>query len=98
MEQEVPIAEKALLTIREAADYYNLGLHKLRELTNDEHCPFVLWNGNIDGSFLFAPAAVFCGYRSGENCLSVNRKLCPNGLAAVVITVDHGVRKHKSFP
>ena len=46
MEQEVPIAEKALLTIREAADYYNLGLHKLRELTNDEHCPFVLWNGN----------------------------------------------------
>ena len=46
MDQEVPIAEKALLTIREAADYYNLGLHKLRELTNDEHCPFVLWNGN----------------------------------------------------
>lgn len=39
MDQEVPIAEKALLTIREAADYYNLGLHKLRELTNDEHCP-----------------------------------------------------------
>ena len=34
MDQEVPIAEKALLTIREAADYYNLGLHKLRELTN----------------------------------------------------------------
>ena len=33
MDQEVPIAEKALLTIREAADYYNLGLHKLRELT-----------------------------------------------------------------
>lgn len=46
MEQEVPIAEKALLTIDEAAAYYNLGLHKLRELTNDEHCPYVLWNGN----------------------------------------------------
>ena len=45
MKETVPISEKALLNIDEAASYFNLGLHKIRELTNDEHCPYVLWNG-----------------------------------------------------
>ncbi|MBR1905298.1 MAG: transposase [Clostridiales bacterium] len=42
----VPIIEKIKIPIKQKNGYYNLGLHKLRELTNDEHCPFVLWNGN----------------------------------------------------
>ena len=46
MKHEVPIADKALLTIEEAAAYFNMGMNKLRELTADEHCPFVLWNGS----------------------------------------------------
>lgn len=42
----VPIWEKSYLTIPETAAYSNIGEHKLRELTNDENCPFVLWVGN----------------------------------------------------
>ena len=46
MRNEVPIADKALLTLEEAADYFNIGMNKLRELTCDDYCPFVLWNGS----------------------------------------------------
>ncbi len=46
MKYEVPIWEKSNLTIEEAAAYSGIGMNKLRVLTNDDHCPFVLWNGN----------------------------------------------------
>ena len=39
---DVKICEKCLLTIEEAAAYSNIGINKLRNLTNDESCPFVL--------------------------------------------------------
>ena len=42
----VPLWEKSNLTIEEAAEYSNIGQNKLRELTSDEHCPFVIWIGN----------------------------------------------------
>lgn len=42
----VPIHEKANLTLEEAAVYFNIGVNKLRELTNDEDCPYVLWSGS----------------------------------------------------
>jgi len=45
MKHEVPIWEKTNLTIEEAAAYSNIGRHKLRELTDSDDCPFVLWNG-----------------------------------------------------
>ena len=41
----VPIWEKGLLTLEEAAEYTGLGLQKLREISNDPDCEFVLWNG-----------------------------------------------------
>lgn len=43
--QEVPLWHKRLLTLEEAADYTGLGLQKLRDISNDETCKFVLWNG-----------------------------------------------------
>lgn len=43
---EIPIYEKQNLTIEEAAEYSNIGQNKLRELTSDESCTFVLWVGN----------------------------------------------------
>lgn len=43
--KEVPIWEKAYLTLEEAAAYYGIGINKLRELTNPENCDFVLWCG-----------------------------------------------------
>lgn len=42
---EVPLWQKGLLTLEEAAEYTGLGLQKLRELSNDDRCEFVLWNG-----------------------------------------------------
>ena len=44
--KEVPIWGKTNLTLEEAAAYSGIGINKLRELTNDEDCKFVLWVGN----------------------------------------------------
>lgn len=42
---KVPIWEKATMTLEEAAAYSSIGVHKLRAITNNHDCPFVLWNG-----------------------------------------------------
>lgn len=42
---KIPIWEKANLTIEEAAEYSNIGIHKLYELTNEPSCQFVLYIG-----------------------------------------------------
>lgn len=42
---QVPIWEKANLTLDEAAAYFNIGKHKLRQLTNDPSCEYVLFVG-----------------------------------------------------
>lgn len=43
--KEVPIWEKSNLTLEEAAAYSGIGINKLRKITNNEHCGFVLWVG-----------------------------------------------------
>ncbi len=43
--KEVPIWEKSNLTLEEAAAYSGIGIGKLRTLTNNERCDFVLWIG-----------------------------------------------------
>ena len=44
--EKVPVWEKANLSLEEAAAYLGIGINKLRDMTNDENCPFGLWNGN----------------------------------------------------
>lgn len=44
--KEVPIWEKSNLTLEEAAAYSGIGINKLREITNEKNCKFVLWVGN----------------------------------------------------
>ena len=44
--KEVPIWEKSNLTLEEAAAYSGIGKNKLRELSDEKDCLFVLWNGN----------------------------------------------------
>lgn len=44
--KQVPIWEKANLTLEEAAAYSGIGINKLRKLTDDENCSFVLWVGS----------------------------------------------------
>lgn len=46
MTKEVPIWEKSNLTMEEAAAYSGIGINKIREISNGENCPFVLWVGS----------------------------------------------------
>ena len=41
----VPIWKKMNLTVEEASEYSGIGASKIKELSNSEDCPFVLWNG-----------------------------------------------------
>lgn len=43
---EIPIWERSTLTINEAAAYSGIGRNKLRSLTDEENCAFILWVGN----------------------------------------------------
>ena len=45
-ERTVPVWEKSMLTLKEAAQYFGIGINKLRELTDAENCPYVLFVGN----------------------------------------------------
>ena len=43
--KEIPIWEKSNLSLEEAAAYSGIGINKLREITNEDRCKFVLWVG-----------------------------------------------------
>ncbi len=43
--REVPIYHKSNLTLEEAAAYSGIGINKLRALSDEDKCSFVLWNG-----------------------------------------------------
>jgi excisionase family DNA binding protein len=43
--QIVEIKDKVALTIREAAEYSNIGINKLESLLRSPRCPFVLYVG-----------------------------------------------------
>lgn len=43
--QTVPIEAKVTLTIKEAAEYSNIGINKLESLLRMPRCPFVLYVG-----------------------------------------------------
>ena len=45
MKYEIPIWKKSNLTLEEAAAYSGIGINKLRELTNQRGCNFVLFVG-----------------------------------------------------
>lgn len=46
LKNSVPLWKKATLTLHEAAAYSGIGIAKLREITDERGCKFVLWNGN----------------------------------------------------
>ena len=43
--ETVPIHKKLTLTIREAAEYSNIGINKIDSLLRSPNCPFVLFVG-----------------------------------------------------
>ena len=44
--KEVPIWEKSNLTLEEASVYFNIGINRLRVLTDKKDCNFVLYVGS----------------------------------------------------
>lgn len=42
----VPLWQKSNLTLEEAAKYSGIGRNKLRMISDDENCKFVLWVGS----------------------------------------------------
>ena len=42
---KIPVYHKLTLTIKEAAEYSNIGENKLRELVKIPQCPFLLMSG-----------------------------------------------------
>ena len=44
--EKIPICQKLNLTLKEAAEYSNIGINRLTILTNEPSCPFVLFVGN----------------------------------------------------
>lgn len=42
----VPVWEKELLSVKEAAAYFGIGENKIREMTDGQTCQYVLWVGN----------------------------------------------------
>lgn len=44
-ELNIPINEKVLITVKEAAAYTHIGEKKIRQLLQEPHCPFLLYNG-----------------------------------------------------
>lgn len=45
-EASSPYKEKAYLTLYEASKIYNIGIGKLRKMSNEKKCPYVLFVGN----------------------------------------------------
>lgn len=44
--EQVPIWEKPNLTLDEAASYFNIGVNRLRDMSNEDDCDFVIWIGS----------------------------------------------------
>ena len=46
VENNVPIYQKLNLTLKEAAEYSNIGINRLSAMVTEPNCPFVLFVGN----------------------------------------------------
>lgn len=45
LNEQVPIHQKITLTIKEAAQYSNIGINKIDQMLRTPNCPFVLYVG-----------------------------------------------------
>lgn len=42
----IPVCEKYMLTVKEAADYFNIGVKKMRRLAEEHVGDFAIYSGN----------------------------------------------------
>ena len=45
LQEKVPIHQKITLTIKEAAEYSNIGINKIDQMLRTPNCPFILFVG-----------------------------------------------------
>ena len=43
--EKIPIYRKMMLTVKEAAEYSNIGINKIDSMCRQPNCPFVLYVG-----------------------------------------------------
>ncbi len=46
MKEKLPVSEKYSLSIKEAADYFSIGIKKMRRLAEDNLDDFAVYSGN----------------------------------------------------
>lgn len=45
MKETIPVSQKLLITVEEAAEYSHIGIHRIRELLEEPDCNFVIKKG-----------------------------------------------------
>lgn len=45
-DQVVPVWQRSLLTLQEAAAYTGIGINKLRVMSDSDSCEYIIWVGN----------------------------------------------------
>ena len=45
LDSNIPLDQKALLTLKEASVYTGIGINKLRDMSNERNCDYVLFVG-----------------------------------------------------
>ena len=45
VDSNIPLDQKALLTLKEASVYTGIGINKLRDMSNERNCDYVLFVG-----------------------------------------------------
>lgn len=67
LEEGVPLWLRELLTIEQASKLYNIGINRLRAITDDVNCPFVVYVG----SKRMIKRRKFTAYLNSDLCYSI---------------------------
>ena len=59
LDSNIPLDQKALLTLKEASVYTGIGINKLRDMSNERNCDYVLFVGRTRSSAQIFGAILF---------------------------------------
>ena len=71
-EVRVPIHLKITLTIREAAEYSNIGINKIDSMLKQPNCPFVLYVGTFLSSNIISGDVMLNSFDKLRNTFAEN--------------------------
>ena len=98
IKETVPIYYKYALTFEEAAEYFNIGVNRLRMLTSEPNCDFVF--GLIHSIHSSPHSVTVCTWKGkGKSPLQVkyiNQSYNPNFLTSFIIVICPSISSVKS--